>query len=114
VDGWSAQIRPGLHALERPCFWHGDTAGHGRWEDGDQEAIRAATPGAEAALDVFEQIVADNGTLLGSFTIADCAAGPVMWRSLRLPLDFSRWPKLARFRDAIASRPSFQAAEPVA
>ena len=64
-------------------------------------------------LDVFEQFIADNGTVLGGFTIADVAAGPVIWRTKRLPLELERWPKILRFRDAIEARPAFKAAEPV-
>jgi glutathione S-transferase len=115
LDAWSTQVRPALYDLERPAIWHRDIEiGGGTWEEGDPEAIKAALPGAEAALDTFEQFVAANGTVLGRFTIADCAAGPVIWRTLRLPLDFGRWPKLARFRDAVAEHPAFQAAGPVA
>ena len=69
---------------------------------------------AEAMLDVFEQAIAENATVLGHFTIADCAVGPVLWRTLRLPLDFSRWPKTARLRAAIAEHPAFAACGPVA
>jgi glutathione S-transferase len=114
LDAWSTQVRPALYALEAPAIWHRDIeTGGGTWEEGDQDAIRAALPAAETALDMFERFVAENGTVLGRFTIADCAAGPVVWRTLRLPLDFARWPKLARFRDAVAEHPAFLAAEPV-
>lgn len=114
LDAWSTQVRPAVFPLERAALAHKDmNTGGGRWEDGDQEAIAAARPAAEQALDVFERVVADNGTVLGTFTIADCCVGPVLWRTNRLPLDFARWPKLARLREAIAAHPSFQAAGPV-
>lgn len=114
LDAWSTQIRPALAPLEAAAIWHGDReAGGGRWEDGDPAAIEAARPTAEAALDLFERFVADDGTVLGGLTIADFAAGPVIWRTKRLPLDFSRWPKLARLRDAVSAHPAFEAAGPV-
>jgi glutathione S-transferase len=114
LDAWSTQIRPALHPLERAALAHADwNTGGGRWEDADPAGIEAARPQAEAGLDLFERVVADNGTVLGTFTIADCSAGPVLWRTNRLPLDFTRWPKLARLRSAIAEHPSFIAAEPV-
>jgi glutathione S-transferase len=115
LDAWSTQVRPALAPLETAALFHRDRhRGGGRWEDADPEAIEAARGPAEAMLDVFELAIADNGTVLGTFTIADCSVGPVLWRSLRLPLDFSRWPKTMRLRAAIAEHPAFQAAGPVA
>ncbi len=114
LDAWSMQVRPGLLPLEQAALRHADwETGGGRWEDADPAAIAATRGAAEDALDVFERYVADDGTVLGRFTIADCAAGPVLWRTARLPLDFTRWPKLARMRDAIAAHPAFRAAGPV-
>jgi glutathione S-transferase len=115
LDAWSTQIRPGLLPFEGAAlFYHDRETGGGPWEEGDQAAIEAARGPAEEALDRFERFVADNGTVLGRFTIADCAVGPVLWRTLRLPLALSRWPKSARLRETIAANASFQAAGPVA
>jgi glutathione S-transferase len=114
LDAWSTQVRPGLFPLEAAAIFHRDREeGGGSWAEGDPAAVERAIPRAQEALDVFERFVADDGTVLGRFTIADCAAGPVIWRTLRLPLEFGRWPKLSRFRDAIAEHPAFLAAEPV-
>jgi glutathione S-transferase len=114
LDAWSTQVRPALFPLERVALFHRDLeTGGGTREEADHEAVREAVPAAEEGLDLYEQFVADNGTVLGRFTIADCGVGPVLWRTLRLPLDFARWPKLARLREAIAAHPSFQAAGPV-
>ena len=114
LDSWSTQVRPGLFPLEGAALFHSDReAGGGKWEDGDSAAIQKATPRAEAALDALERFIADNGTVLGRLTIADFAAGPVVWRTKRLPLDLTRWPKTLRLRDAVEAHPAFQAAEPV-
>ena len=114
LDAWSTQVRPPLFSVERAALFHRDMeTGGGSWEEADPGAIEAVRGPAEAALDVFERFVADNGTVLGRLTIADFAVGPVLWRTSRLPLDFSRWPKAARLREAIAARRSFQAAGPV-
>ena len=114
LDSWSTQARPALFPLEGAALFHHDReSGGGKWEDGDQAAIEAALPRASQGLDIFEQFIADNGTVLGHFTIADVAAGPVIWRTKRLPLDLERWPRILRLRDAIEARPAFQAAEPV-
>lgn len=114
LDAWSTQVRPALFPLEGAALFHSDReSGGGRWEDGDRAAIEAALPRATEGLDVFERFVADNGTVLGRLTIADFAAGPVVWRTKRLPLDFERWPKVLRLREAIEVHPAFQAAGPV-
>jgi glutathione S-transferase len=52
--------------------------------------------------------------VLGTFTIADCAFAPVLWRWYRMPLSFDPWPKVARVRDTVTARPAFAAMEPLA
>jgi glutathione S-transferase len=113
MDAWSTQIRPPLFQVEAVgLFATGDReAGGGSADDADPAALAATLPAAEAALDLYEAFVADNGTVTGSFTIADCCVGPVLWRTKRLPMiDFSGRPKLSRLRDAIEANPAFQAA----
>lgn len=116
MDAWSTQTRPALARVETVgLFATGDReAGGGSVEDADPDEVAATLPAAEKALDLYEGFVADNGTVTGSFTIADCCVGPVLWRTKRLPMiDFSGRPKLARLRDAVEARPSFQAAGPI-
>ena len=62
--------------------------------------------------DIMERFVAANGTVVGSFTIADCAFAPVLWRWYRMPLDFDPWPKVALLRDTVTARPAFAAMGP--
>ena len=62
----------------------------------------------------MERFVASNGTVLGAFTIADCAFAPVLWRWYRLPLSFDPWPKVSLLRDTVTARPAFSAMEPLA
>lgn len=115
LDTWSTQVRPALSPLEAAIVFNRDVEkGDGDLESADPEAVAAGVEKAQGPLGLFERFVADNGTVLGTFTIADCACGPVLWRTRRLPLDFSAWPKLSRLRDAITEHPSFQAAGPVA
>jgi glutathione S-transferase len=114
LDAWSTQVRPALFPLEMAAIFHGDReSGGGTWQEGDQAAIEAALPRASRGLDVFERFIADDGTVLGRPSIADFAAGPVVWRTKRLPLDLERWPKVLRFREATEANPAFQAAGPV-
>lgn len=81
------------------------------------EAAAAAGPVApelvaelEAALDGFERLVATNGTCTGAFSIADCAVMGRLVHLWDLPLDPSRWPKLARLTESLQARPAFQRA----
>jgi glutathione S-transferase len=106
LDAWSTVLRPALFPLERAA---------GLIEARDENLVEQTIPAAEAALDAVEQLVADNGTMSGAFTIADVCAAPALFRSanLPLPLDFARWPRLARIRDAVTARPAFRAANPV-
>ena len=115
LDAWSTQVRPALFQLESVALFHRDReTGGGTTDEADPEAVRERVGPVEEALAKWESFVADNGTVLGRFTIADCAVAPVLWRALRLPVDFSPWPKTARLREAACARPAFQAAGPVA
>ncbi len=115
MDAWSTLIRAQLLPVEAVgLIATGDReAGGGSADDADPVALAATLPAAEQALDLYEAFVADNGTVTGSFTIADCCVGPVLWRTKRLPIDLSSRPKLARLRDAIEMHPAFQAAGPI-
>lgn len=105
MDAWSTGARPTLLPLERALILA---------ETPDHEAAAAGAPAAIEALDRFERLVSDAGTVCASgFTIADCNAGPVLWRTYRLELPFERWPRLARIRDEVTQRPAFLAAGPV-
>jgi glutathione S-transferase len=115
LDAWSTQFRSGFFAAERIGLMHGDMEqGGGRAEDADQAALGEALDQARPRLDVMEGFIADNGTVVGAFTIADCAFAPVLWRWYRLPLSFAPWPKVSLLRDTVSGRPAFQAAGPVA
>lgn len=114
IDAWSTLVRPALFALESAALFSSRSeAAGGPVEPADREAVERARPGAEAMLDAFERIVADDGTVVGRRSIAEFVVGPVLWRTKRLPLDFGRWPRLSALRGAIEAAPAFQAAEPV-
>lgn len=66
-----------------------------------------------AVLDYLEaQIPKDRDTLLTRFGIADVAVGAHLgWLEAGgIEIDAKRWPRVARYRDAIRRRPSFTAA----
>jgi glutathione S-transferase len=114
LDTWSIHVRPALHRLEDAAIFFESGEIVGSVEDADAGAVAAQLGPAGEALDRYERLVSDNGTVAGRFTIAECCVGPVLWRTARLPLEFERWPRLARIRDAIGGRDSFRRAEPVA
>jgi glutathione S-transferase len=111
LDAWSTQIRGGLFPAENVGLMHTDMeGGGGRWQDADEGTLALALETAREKFDLIEWLIADNGTVVGEFTIADCAFAPVLWRWQRLPLSLDPWPKAARLRDALTVRPSLQAA----
>jgi glutathione S-transferase len=116
LDTWSIQIRPRLLALELAALLYRDEEGGGGTPaDADQGRVAAALDPARDALREFESFVAGDGYVLDQgFSLADCAVAPALWRSWRLPLDLGGWPKLARLRETLTSRPAFEAAGPVA
>jgi glutathione S-transferase len=115
LDAWSTQFRGGFYPAERIGLMHEDIEkGGGRSEDADQEELAEAIDGAREKLDLMERFVAGNGTVLGTFSIADCAFAPVLWRWYRLPLSFEPWPKVALLRDTVTAHPAFAAMGPVA
>jgi glutathione S-transferase len=106
LDVWSTFVRPAVQPLEQAAGLRGER---------DDAAIEATRPAAEAAFDAVEQVIADNGTMTGTFTIADACAAPTLFRSANLPLpvDFARWPRLQLVRSTVTARPAFAAAGPV-
>jgi glutathione S-transferase len=115
LDAWSTQFRGAFFPAERIGLMQTDLdIGGSRPEDADQAELAAAIEAVSPKLDVMERFVAGNGTVLGTFTIADCAFAPVLWRWYRLPLAFDPWPKVALLRDTVTARPAFAAMEPLA
>jgi len=86
--------------------------GGSRPEDADQAELAAAIDAVKPKLDIMESFVAGNGTVVGSFTLADIAFAPVLWRWYKMPLPFDPWPKVALLRDTVTARPAFSAMEP--
>ena len=115
LDAWSTQFRGGLFPAERIGLMHGDwEQGASRPEDADQAELAVAIETARDRFDVMERFVAGNGTVVGSFTIADMAFAPVLWRWYRMPLAFDPWPKVALLRETVTARPAFAEMGPVA
>jgi len=81
-----------------------------RWFGGATSAAGMPIP---AILDHLEsELPGDRATVLPRFSIADAAIGAALnWLpAAGFELDARRWPKVARYRDALHARPSFKAA----
>lgn len=63
------------------------------------------------ALDGYSDLIADNGTCTGFFSIADCAAMGRLVHLPELPLNLDRWPKVGRLIATIGARPAFHRAQ---
>jgi len=113
LDAWSTQFRGALFPAERIGLMAKPIDdGGSRPEDADPAELAAAIDAARPKFDIMESFVADNGTVVGTFTLADIAFAPVLWRWYRLPVSFDAWPKVALLRDTVTARPAFSAMEP--
>jgi glutathione S-transferase len=116
VDEWLDRLTTVL----RPAFFRhesialGYVRGRGfHPEQGDPEAALERAAQIAPTLATFDGLVSDNGTVLGRFTIADCAIAPVLYRTTHSGLDLTPYPNLLHLRETVTARPSFIAAGPV-
>lgn len=105
LDRFSMFLRPALYSVERPALGLGT-------EVDAAKAADALTKIGET-LRTFDGLVSDEGTALPALSIADFAAAPALWRSARVGIDLTPYPRLERWRETITARPSFAAAGPV-
>jgi glutathione S-transferase len=104
LDAWSTQVRPNVFPLEREIVFA---------DEPDAAVVEAATPAAERAYDEWEAFVADNGTVTGAFTIADCAVAPGLVRTARFGWEdrfADRWPRTLRLRETLRAHPAYRRA----
>ncbi|HET6171101.1 MAG TPA: glutathione S-transferase family protein [Gaiellales bacterium] len=109
LDRFATAFRGAFFQVERLAL--GFVQGRG-FEQGppDPEGARAKEAEVAATVELFERVVADNGTVVGSFTIADCAAAPVLFRTRNSGMDLTPYPKLLRLRETVTARDGFAAA----
>ena len=112
LDRFATALRAPFFQVER--FALGFVQGIG-FNAGPRDPDGARAKAAEIApqVELFERLVADNGTVLGAFTIADCCAAPVLFRTRNTGMDLSPYPKLLRLRETVTARDGFSAAGPV-
>ena len=116
IDEWLDRLTTVL----RPAFFRHESVALGyvrgrgfHPEQGDPVAARELAAQIAPTLRTFDALVSDNGTVLGRFTIADCAIAPVVYRTTHSGLDLSPYPNLLRLRETVTARPAFIAAGPV-
>jgi glutathione S-transferase len=112
LDRYAIVLRPAFFAHERVALHH--EAGKGFFPElGDPVAARERAAQIAPTLQLFDGLIAPNGTVFGRFTIADCAIAPALYRTIHSGLDLSPYPHMLRMREAILARPGFIAAGPV-
>jgi glutathione S-transferase len=112
LDRFSLTLRPAFFAVERLALGFTPEGGFGSGP-ADRQAARAKAEEVAPTIRLLENLVGDDGSWLGGFTIADVAAAPALYRTTHTGMDMSPYPRLERMRDALIARPAFQAAGPV-
>jgi glutathione S-transferase len=112
LDRFALTFRSAFFPIEREALGFVQDVGFGA-RAGDFEAARAKERTAAPTVALFESVVAGNGTVLGTFTIADCCTAPVLYRTANTRMDMTPYPKLLRIRETIVARDAFGAADPV-
>ena len=112
LDRFALTFRAAFFQIEREALGFTPEAGLGACA-GDPAAARAKEREVAGAVTLLERLVAANGTVLGTFTIADCCAAPVLYRTANTKMDLTPYPKLLRIREAVVARSAFTAAGPV-
>ncbi len=112
LDRWSLTFRPAFWRHEQVALGFTADAGFDGAPRDPESALRVADEIAPT-LALLDRLVAPSGCLLGRVTIADCAAAPVLYRTLHTGLDLDPYPNVRGLRDALVARPGFQAAGPV-
>ncbi len=111
LDRFATGLRARLFQHEGPALGYA----HGAFDavPRDPAAAARAEPLVQPVLGLLEQIITDDGTVIGdAFTIADCSIAPPLYRTTTTGLDLSAYPKLTRLRDTILARPAWVEAHP--
>lgn len=111
LDRVTLVLRPALFSHERVAL--GFVPGRGfQPETGDREAARETAAEIAPTLELFDELVGGDGTVLDRFTIADCGIAPSLYRTTHTGLDLEPYPRLLRLRETLMARPAFAAAGP--
>ena len=112
LDRWSLTFRPAFFRHEAAALGFVPGKGMGAGEPALEAAAKIADEIAPT-LGTLDEIISASGYALGTFTIADVAAGPVLFRTTKTDLDLTPYPNVLHWRETLIARPAFTAAEPV-
>jgi glutathione S-transferase len=112
LDRFALTFRAAFFPIEAAALGFVPGLGFGAGE-GDFAAARAREQETAGTVALLESVLSDNGTVLGTFTIADCCLAPVLYRTANTRMDLTPYPRLQRIREAIVARDAFSAAGPV-
>ena len=112
LDRWSLTFRPAFFRHEAAALGFVPGKGMGAGEPALEAAAKIAHELAPT-LRTLDEIIGASGYALGTFTIADVAAGPVLFRTTKTDLDLTPYPNVLHWRETLIARPAFTAAEPV-
>jgi glutathione S-transferase len=109
LDRFALSLRGAFFQVERLALGFVDGVGFNAGPP-DPDGARAKAAEIAGTVELFEGLVADNGTVLGTFTIADCAVAPVLFRTRNTGMDLTPYPRLLLVRETVTARDGFAAA----
>lgn len=112
LDRWSLTFRPAFFRHEVQALGFAPDKGMGG-SDPDPAAAQAVAAEIAPTLRTLDGLVKDRDYWLRSFTLADVAAAPVLFRTTKTGLDLTAYPAIRHWREVVTSRPGFLAAEPI-
>jgi glutathione S-transferase len=112
LDRWALTFRPAFFRYEAAALGFAPGRGMGGGPP-EPDRLPGIAESIAPLLRTLDGLADPSGLALGSFTIADVAAAPVLYRTHNTGLDLSPYPNVERWRDTLVARPAFAAADPV-
>lgn len=112
LDRFNTGIRAAFFRHEAPSLGYTREGGFNAAPP-DPERAAAVAQEIGPTLRLLDELVSPDATVLGRFTIADCALAPVLFRTTVTGLDLSPFPTLEALRASLTGRESFRRADPV-
>src|SRR5207248_1966923 len=97
LDRFATSFRSAFFPVEAAALGFSRAGGFGSAPP-DPHAAVARAADAAPTIALFDQVVDPSGTWLGTLTIADFAAAPVLYRTTRTGMDMTPYPNLTRMR----------------
>src|SRR4051794_15447112 len=105
LDRWSLTFRPAFFRHEMVALGFGN-GGFDRVPR-DADGARAVADEIGPTLRILDGLVGSDAANVGTFTTADCAAAPVLYRTTHSGLDLEPYPRLRALREHVMARPAF-------